>query len=174
MPEPLETLAARAADEPFFLAWLLSAYAFSEGMDDKSLAAALGCPAEEMVMLRLCRTPRTDAKEFWDDVSCIAERFGLDPQRLAAVVKRGRRAALPGRGPRRRLADGREGSGGRSGAEGAKGGIMKVPVWVHETAAFFWDAVGVREPFPRLLCEAIHRSPFELTIRNCQGSPRLP
>ena len=90
MPEPLETLAARAADEPFFLAWLLSAYAFSEGMDDKSLAAALGCPAEEMVMLRLCRTPRTDAKEFWDDVSCIAERFGLDPQRLAAVVKRGR------------------------------------------------------------------------------------
>ena len=47
---------------------------------------------------------------------------------------------------------------------------MKVPVWVHETAAFFWDAVGVREPFPRLLCEAIHRSPFELTIKEL---PRL-
>ncbi len=46
---------------------------------------------------------------------------------------------------------------------------MKVPVWVHETAAFFWDAVGVREPFPRVLCEAIHRSPFELTIKELPG-----
>ena len=90
MPDPLEALAARAAEEPFFLAWVLSAYAHSEGLDDAGLAAALGCPAQELVMLRLCRAPRSDSGDFWDDVTTIAERFGLDPQRLAAAVKRGR------------------------------------------------------------------------------------
>ena len=90
MAEPLEALAARVADEPFFLAWLLGAYAYSEDLDDTGLAAALGCPVQELTMLRLCRAPRTDSQEFWDDVTCIAERFGLDPQRLAEVVKRGR------------------------------------------------------------------------------------
>ncbi len=44
MPDPLEALAARAAEEPFFLAWLLSAYAFSEGLDDAALAAAARLP----------------------------------------------------------------------------------------------------------------------------------
>ena len=41
-------------------------------------------------MLRLCRAPRAAADEFWDDVRQIAGRFGLDPQRLAEAVKRGR------------------------------------------------------------------------------------
>jgi hypothetical protein len=41
-------------------------------------------------MLRLCRAPRTGANDFLDDVTCIAERFGLDPERLAEAVKRGR------------------------------------------------------------------------------------
>jgi hypothetical protein len=90
MPEPLEALAARAADEPFFLAWLLAACAYSEGWNDASLAAALGCPREELVMLRLCRAPRTEPKEFWEDIASIAERFGLVPERLTDIVKRGR------------------------------------------------------------------------------------
>ena len=58
MPDPLEALAARAVGEPFFLGWVLAAYAHSEGLDDAGLAASLGCPAQELVMLRLCRTPR--------------------------------------------------------------------------------------------------------------------
>lgn len=90
MPDPLEALAARAAADPFFLAWTLDAYAHSEGLDDAGLTAALGCPAQELAMLRLCRAPRTDPQDFWDDLTCIAERFGLDPQRLAEAVKRGR------------------------------------------------------------------------------------
>ncbi len=90
MPDPLEILAARAADQPFFLAGILDAYAYSEGLDDAGLAAAFACPTEELVMLRLCRAPRTDPQEFWDDVTCIAERFGMDPQRLAEAIKRGR------------------------------------------------------------------------------------
>jgi hypothetical protein len=90
MPDPFQALAARAEDKPFFMAWLLAAYAQSEGLDDAGLAAALGCSREEVVMLRLCRAPRTDPAEFWDDVVCIAERFGLSPERLAEAVKRGR------------------------------------------------------------------------------------
>jgi hypothetical protein len=90
MPDPLEALAARATGEPFFLAWVLAAYASSEGLDDAGLAAALGCPTQELVMLRLCRAPRAEPQEFWDDVTRVAERFGLDPVRLAEVVKRGR------------------------------------------------------------------------------------
>jgi hypothetical protein len=102
MTDPLEALAARAEGEPFFLASVLAGYARSEGLDDAGLAAALGCPVGELVMVRLCRAPRADPGEFREDVACIAERFGLDPRRLAEVVKRGRvvlrlQAAGPGR-----------------------------------------------------------------------------
>jgi hypothetical protein len=90
MADPLEALAARAQGEPFFLASVLAAFARSEGLDDAGLAAALGCPVGELPMLRLCRTPRTGPDEFREDVALVAERFGLDPQRLAEAVKRGR------------------------------------------------------------------------------------
>jgi hypothetical protein len=103
MTDPLEALAARAATEPFFLASVLAAYAGSEGLDDAGLAAALGCPPGELAMLRLCRAPRVEPREFWDDISRIAEHFGIDPTKLAEAVKRGRvvlrlRAASPGAG----------------------------------------------------------------------------
>jgi hypothetical protein len=90
MADPLEALAARAEREPFFLASLLAAYARSEGLDDAGLAAALGCRTEDLVMVRLCRAPRTEPSEFWEDVECVAGRFGLDAERLAEAVKRGR------------------------------------------------------------------------------------
>ena len=100
MTDSLESLAARAAGEPFFLASLLAAYARSEGLDDAGLAAALGCPPGELTMLRLCRAPDTESPDFWDDVTRIAERFGIDPDRLAHVVKRGRVVGrLPTAGP---------------------------------------------------------------------------
>ncbi len=92
MADPLDGLAARAEREPFFLASVLGPYARGEGLDDAGLAAALGCPPGELTMLRLCRAPRAAPDEFWEDVTCIAGRFGLDPQRLAEVVKRGRAA----------------------------------------------------------------------------------
>ena len=103
MTDPLEALAKRAEREPFFLASVLAAYARSEGLDDAGLAAALGCPVGELTMIRLCRVPRTDAGEFWDDVTALAGRFGLDAGRLAEAVKRGRvvlrlQAAQPGGG----------------------------------------------------------------------------
>ncbi len=43
MAEALEALAARAADEPFFLAWALAGYAHSEGLDDAALGEIDPC-----------------------------------------------------------------------------------------------------------------------------------
>jgi hypothetical protein len=100
MSDPLEALAARAEGDPFFLAWSLAAYARSEGLDDTGLAGDLGCPVGELVMLRLCRAPRPESEEFWNDVTRIAERFGISPERLAGAVKRGRVIRrLQGAGP---------------------------------------------------------------------------
>lgn|SRR5262245_28209177 len=103
MADSLETMAAWAENEPFFLASVLAAYARSEGLDGAGLAAALGCPVGDLAMLRLCREPRTESGEFWEEVVCIAGRFGIDPQRLAEAVKRGRvvrqlQGARPGTG----------------------------------------------------------------------------
>jgi hypothetical protein len=94
MAEPLNRLAARVEDDAFFLAPFLAAYARSEGLDEPGLAAALGCPPGELPMVRLCRAPRGGAPEFWEDVTAVAARFGMDPERLAEAVKRGRALRL--------------------------------------------------------------------------------
>ena len=46
---------------------------------------------------------------------------------------------------------------------------MKIPLWVHETTALFWEAAGAPEPFPRGLRGPVCRSPFELTIKELPG-----
>ena len=46
---------------------------------------------------------------------------------------------------------------------------MKIPLWVHETAALFWEAAGALEPFPRALRGPIRCSPFELTVKEMAG-----
>src|SRR5689334_7206384 len=90
MADPLEALARRAEQERFFLAPVLAAYARAEGLDDAGLAEALGCPMETLIHLRLCRAPRDDSGGFREDIDRISGGFGLDPDRLASVVKRGR------------------------------------------------------------------------------------
>jgi hypothetical protein len=47
--------------------------------------------------------------------------------------------------------------------------MMKVPIWAHETASYFWAAVGAPEPFPRALRAPINRGPFDLTIKEMAG-----
>jgi hypothetical protein len=88
--EALDALARRAQGDPFFLASLLARYAQSEALDDHGLAAALGCPPERLSALRLCRAPRPDPAGFREDVAVIAAELGLDPDRLAEAVMRGR------------------------------------------------------------------------------------
>ena|SRR5947209_1418285 len=89
MADPLEALSARAEKEPFFLASALTAYARSERLDDAALATRLGCPRETLVHLRLCGMPRAQAPLFWQDVQRIANRFSLDAELLAEIVRRG-------------------------------------------------------------------------------------
>jgi hypothetical protein len=89
MSDALLALAKKAEGEGFFLASVLAGYARGEGVDDAGLAQALGCAGEDLAMLRLCRAPREEAPGFWEDVTAVAGRFGLDPYRLAGVVKRG-------------------------------------------------------------------------------------
>ena len=88
MSDRLEHFARRVAGDEFFLASALAEYADSEGMDDAALAAALGCPASSLARLRLCRRPRPDPAGMREDVTRIGEHFGIDPLRLAEMVRR--------------------------------------------------------------------------------------
>jgi hypothetical protein len=89
MSDPVESLARRVEGNPFFLASLLALYARSENLDETGLAAALGCRPDDLTDLRLCRAPHAEPRPFWDDITRIAGHFGLDPNRLAEVVRRG-------------------------------------------------------------------------------------
>ena len=87
MSHPLEYLAARVTDDPFFLAYALKLFAAGEGLDDAALAARLGCTPETLTDLRLCRMPREDAPHFRDDILTIAASFPVDAAVLAEVVR---------------------------------------------------------------------------------------
>ena len=89
MTTPLEALAHKVGNDPFFLAAVLADYAHAEALDDAGLCAALGCRAEDLPMLKLCRTPRGDGQRFREDIADIAGRFGLEAARLTAVVRQG-------------------------------------------------------------------------------------
>ena len=89
MADPLETLARRVENEPFFLASTLALFARSEVLDDDALCRFLRCPPESFAMLRLCRTPEEDPSGFQRDVKRIAERFDADKDALAEAVRRG-------------------------------------------------------------------------------------
>jgi hypothetical protein len=97
----LTHLAQRVANAPDFLAYALAEYARSERLEDAGLAARLGCPAETLTHLRLCRMPRPQAPLFWQDVEQITQRFPVNAEVLAEVARRGQslfhlRAAVGG------------------------------------------------------------------------------
>src|SRR5205823_1792353 len=85
----LDALARQLEGDPYFLASPLARYAASVRLDDAGLAAALACRPEDLTALRLCRAPRPDVAGFRADVTCVAERFGLDADRLAEAVRLG-------------------------------------------------------------------------------------
>lgn len=89
MTQPLETLAQRLEQDPFFLACPLHLFAQSEGLEEKELAKKLGCSLESLVFLRLCRAPEGEAAKFQKDIECIASRFQIQGDVLAEVMRRG-------------------------------------------------------------------------------------
>jgi len=85
-PSWIAHAAQRAGAEPWTLGHLLSRYCDMEGTSDANLATELGCAPDTLRWLYLCRVP--SPARFGEDVERIAQRFGLDVHRLAALVRR--------------------------------------------------------------------------------------
>ncbi len=89
MTNRLESLADRLVDDSAFLACPLHVYAQTRELDAAGLGSFLACTPEDLVRLRLCRTPREDAASFRKDLEHIAVRIRVDEDRLAEAVRCG-------------------------------------------------------------------------------------
>ena len=74
-----------AAMRPTFLGFVLGSFQAREGFDDTRLSRWLGIDEDQLYWLRLCRRPRID--NFAPDVNLIANRFRINPSRLAALIR---------------------------------------------------------------------------------------
>ncbi|MCE9564502.1 MAG: hypothetical protein K8U57_20885 [Planctomycetes bacterium] len=86
---PLERIARRTSTDSFFLGFRLAEYRRVYELDDAALAVRLGCEVELLATIRLCRAPRTDPAGFREDVTCVAQKFGLNSRALAEASKYG-------------------------------------------------------------------------------------
>ncbi len=86
MPDPIERMAQRAMDDPFYVASAMAEYARSEGIPWRQLAGLLGCSEDQLSRVALCRRPYGDA--IWNDLEQIAGRFALDAEALVTMVRR--------------------------------------------------------------------------------------
>lgn len=84
----LRHAAARAADQPFFLAAALRRYCEVSGADEQALAATLGCAPAALTRLALCRAPDVTSARFADDVQRIAAYAGVRPGALVQLLRR--------------------------------------------------------------------------------------
>jgi len=85
-PRWLGHAARHASDRPWTLGAVLDEYCSSERLTREGLASLLGCSVESLAWLSLCKRPT--AEHFALDVARIAERFQIEPARLARVVRR--------------------------------------------------------------------------------------
>jgi hypothetical protein len=84
-PRWLKVAAIKSSNCSWTFGSLLKDYCNLERFKQDDLAAYLGCNAEVLSWLSLCRRPRSD--HFVDDVAQIAERFRLDASKLAQIVR---------------------------------------------------------------------------------------
>ena len=96
MSSRLRTLARRLGDDPRFLGGILAAYAHSEAIEMRDLARSLGCSEAVLDRVSICYRPRPAT--FDTDVDALAERFGLNADLLAEIVRRADVATLLRRG----------------------------------------------------------------------------
>src|SRR6516162_1983207 len=89
MAEPLEHLAQRLEDDPFFLACPLRLFAASAHLSEEKLAERLGCPVRMLALLRLCRAPKAEGRRFQKDIARIAGTYGVSAEALTDAVRRG-------------------------------------------------------------------------------------
>jgi hypothetical protein len=79
--------AARAEEQPFFLASALTAYRRLAGYDEAGLAVWLGCSPVALARLALCRRPDGESAMFSDEVQRIAAFAGANATRLANLLR---------------------------------------------------------------------------------------
>lgn len=77
----------RAGADSFFLASALVDYQRAYDLDDHALAARLGCSADGLPRLGLCRRPDPQSSSFGPDVRQIASYAGVQPLRLAQLLR---------------------------------------------------------------------------------------
>jgi hypothetical protein len=79
-------LAQLARTRRDFLASLVTIYQDQKKLDDRQLAAFLGCDVEALAHLALCRRPRP-YPDFRQDVERIAQHVHANPLQLAKLVR---------------------------------------------------------------------------------------
>lgn len=84
-PDWLGTAVRRSSAREWTLGHVLEKYRRFENKSPEELAMELGCSLETLEWLALCRRPDEDT--FAEDLSGIAERFNVDPNGLASVIR---------------------------------------------------------------------------------------
>jgi hypothetical protein len=82
----LDRLVELAQERPALLAGPLRLYKEQEGLDDRQLAAMLGCAPEAIPRLALCKRPRP-APHFREDVERIASFIHADTLQLMMLIR---------------------------------------------------------------------------------------
>ena len=84
-PDWLKAAVLRSADEDWTLGFIFERYRQFKNKTHEDLADELGCSLETLDWLSLCRVP--DEERFVEELNVIAERFNVDPHRLAPVLR---------------------------------------------------------------------------------------
>jgi hypothetical protein len=100
MAEPLENLAHRLENDPFFLACPLMLFARSADLAEEQLAEKLGCSMETLVLVRLCRAPSAEPGKFQKDIMRIASSYQVDADALTQAVRQGQAIYCMRAGPK--------------------------------------------------------------------------
>jgi len=79
--------AQRAVQHEFFLAGILHEYQQANQLDDEGLAKFLGCHINDLSRLALSRRPALEQKAFIRDIEHLAQRFHLNGDQLAIIVR---------------------------------------------------------------------------------------
>lgn len=80
----LRRSAAFFSQEPDFLGYWLELYRDAEELTPAALARVLQCDVDLLPHLALCLRPR--AEQLWEDTAELAERFGIDQDRLCDLL----------------------------------------------------------------------------------------
>ena len=83
----LEWAARRAARRAAFIASALADYKATHGATEEQLARFLGCSAEALPALALCKRPDPSGKNFRPEAERVASFAGADATRLAQLLR---------------------------------------------------------------------------------------